>query len=313
MSKMLSIILSTHNSSEFLQDTVEAICNQTFSDFELIIIDDFSSDNTNILLEKLKEKDKRIRLISNNKNIGLTKSLNIGIKVSRGKYIARIDTGDISSKSRFEKQVGFLERSPNTFLVGSWATAIDGLGEKIGFIKSPVTPRKINRILSRTNCIIHSSIIFRSHPRLFYREKFYYAQDYDFYLRLLTNKRKIEILPQPLISYRILKNSISVSQTKKQELFATKAREFYFQRKKTGKDFYHIFNPNKILSLRFKNTNFISSQIILLLRFHAFSRASKLLKDYWQGKESIWKKCLLIIFVRLPFTYKLYRFFRYEK
>ena len=111
-SPMISVIMSTYNRENYLPAAMESILNQTYTDFEFIIIDDASTDNTAKLLQEYQEKDSRIVVISNPQNLGYNKNLTTGFKLAKGKYLARMDDDDISLPTRFEKQVDFLEKTP---------------------------------------------------------------------------------------------------------------------------------------------------------------------------------------------------------
>ena len=104
---MISVIMSVYNGDKFLSSSIESILNQTYSDFELLILDDGSTDNTSKILNNYRNHEK-IRLFKNNENIGLTKSLNLLINKSKGSYIARQDCDDLSDSKRLEKQLSYL-------------------------------------------------------------------------------------------------------------------------------------------------------------------------------------------------------------
>ncbi len=119
---MVSIIMPVYNSSGYLSDAIESILSQTYSDFEFIIIDDASTDNSIEIIYSY--HDPRIVLLKNDINLGVTHSLNKGIKHARGKYIARMDADDIALPQRIELQVDFLEKNPEFILVGSFFEVI---------------------------------------------------------------------------------------------------------------------------------------------------------------------------------------------
>lgn len=244
----VSVLMSVYNSSRFIIESVESILGQTFKDFEFIIVNDCSTDNSLNIIKKYAKQDKRIVLIKNKKNIGLTKSLNKGLKIARGKYIARIDADDISLPNRLQTQYQFLEENPDIFLAGSGAIIIDSKGKEIGKYEPITCEEKLKKVLETKNAIYHSTIMFRNEKNNFYREKFYYAQDYDFYLRILLEKKRLINNPDILIKYRISSQSISFSKIRKQKLFAEKARKFYLQEVRGIENDYKIFNPNKILN-----------------------------------------------------------------
>jgi glycosyltransferase involved in cell wall biosynthesis len=197
--------------------------------------------------------DDRISLIKNHKHEGLTKSLNKALKISKGKYVARMDSDCVSLPKRLEKQYIFLEENPEIFLIGSGAYIVDKNDKIIGKLKLVKNWDRIQKELPNKNCICHSTIMFRKN-NILYRDKFFYSQDYDLYLRILTENKKIANLQQPLLYYRKLLHSISQSKRGKQKLFAEKAREFYLERLKNDKDSYDLFLPGEILDIDVQKT-----------------------------------------------------------
>ena len=132
---LVSVIMSVYNAEKFLNSAIESITNQTFTDFEFIIIEDCSTDKTLEILREFKEKDNRIKIIQKEKNEGpkgFIKNLNLGLNMAQGKYVARMDSDDISLPERFQKQVIFLENNPEISMVGAQIDFINEKNEIIG-------------------------------------------------------------------------------------------------------------------------------------------------------------------------------------
>ncbi|WP_440956349.1 glycosyltransferase family 2 protein [Methanosarcina sp. Mfa9] len=281
----ISIIMSVYNGENYLDESIQSILTQTFRDFEFIIINDCSTDNSLHIIEEYLEKDDRIFLINNKVNLGLTKSLNLGIKRAKGKYIARIDADDIALLERLKIQYDYLEKNRDVFLVGSGAYYVDENGKIITTSKPLTKTMDIEKKLSILNCLHHPTIMFR-HEGFMYREKFVYAQDYDFYLRLLSSKKNMSNISEPLINYRINPNAISWSKQSKQKYFALKAKEFYHQRLKYGKDEYDKFDPNKILLIDVENSTdefVLKSEIEAKFKISKFQDVRTLCKKYFKN------------------------------
>jgi glycosyltransferase involved in cell wall biosynthesis len=242
--------MTSHNSEKTISEAIESILNQTFKEIELIIINDKSTDKTLNIIRKYSQKDKRIKIINNHKNIGQTKSRNLALKISKGKYIAIMDSDDISINTRLETQYNFLEKNKEIFLCGTDAYTIDENGKTTGTYRGPVKSREIEKKLPRTNCFLHPTIMFRNDKKTYYREKIKYAEDYDLILTLLSRGAKMCNLPKILVKYRRLKTSIGISKTAIEAAFANKAREFYLERRLTQKDSYNTFNPRKIMLIK---------------------------------------------------------------
>lgn len=236
----ISVIMSVYNGHKYINESIESILTQNFKEFEFLIMDDASNDNSYYILERYAKTDKRIKLFRNKKNSGLTKSLNFLIKQARGLVIARMDSDDISLQGRLLKEYEFLKENRNTFLVGTRIYHIDSKGKILSNPVLPINSFEISEMLPIINCIYHPTIMFRNKGYK-YREKFLYAQDYDFYLNLLSLGNNFYNLEKTLLSYRITKSSISGEKGNIQKQFAEKAKEFYFQRIEEGKDKYDGF------------------------------------------------------------------------
>jgi glycosyltransferase involved in cell wall biosynthesis len=218
----ISIIMPVYNGERYLDETMKSVLNQTFKDFEFIIIDDCSTDNTLKILNYWKQKDKRIKIIENKFNIGPTKSLNIGIDNSSGKYIARVDCGDLYDENRLKLQYRFLELNPRCVLVGSQYYIINEEGYMISKRLTLTDYNLIKKELPKRNQFGHSSIMFKRGIGK-YDKKFKHSQDYEFVLRL-ASKYYITNLPNLLMYYRYSTKSISFSKGRQQKIYANKAR-----------------------------------------------------------------------------------------
>jgi glycosyltransferase involved in cell wall biosynthesis len=220
----ITVLMSVYNGAKFLAEAIDSILAQTFTDFEFIIINDASSDDSLHIINSY--KDARIVLIQNTKNIGLTKSLNIGIAKAKGKYVARMDADDISMPKRLEKQFGFMEEHLEFAFCGTTAKTINDVGKEISFFKPPTDSSKILALLLFKNCFFHSSLIIRTEKLLQvlgYNETYKYAQDYKLYLELFKNKCYGINLKEQLLVYRVLNSNISHNNKDKQDDLACSA------------------------------------------------------------------------------------------
>lgn len=283
----ISVVMSTCNEPlKWIAESIKSILNQTFNNFEFIVINDNPKrKELQEFLEKYKKQDKRIILIKNKENLGLTKSLNKGLRKANGEYIARMDADDISLLKRFEIQYKYLEKHNDIFLIGAGAININKNGEKTTSHKPFTDEKKLKQVLEKRNSIYHPTIFFRNEKDNFYREKFRYAQDYDFYLCLLSKNKRLTNISNTLIKYRINSNSISFSKRAKQNLFSKRANKFYHQRLKNKKDEYNEFDPNKILNLNIgksKNKNVLESEIKANFKINNFKKTRKFCKKYFE-------------------------------
>lgn len=206
---LVSVLMSVHNCPAYVQRAMESIYQQTYGNLEFIIIDDASTDQTPAILERF--KDARTRIYRNPSNLGLTKSLNIGLKLCRGKYVARMDADDISLPQRLAKQVEFLESHPDIAVVGSAYYRIDAADKPFGRREVPVDDAAIRRMLQRTCAFGHGTVMARREAILTcggYDERFIYAQDFDLWLRM-SERYKLANLPEPLYCWRSTPECIS--------------------------------------------------------------------------------------------------------
>lgn len=246
----VSVVMSVYNAEKYLKKAVDSILNQTFYDFEFIIIEDGSTDTSLQILEKFAEKDPRIVLIRKEKNSGLKGfigNLNLGLEKAQGKFIARMDADDIALPFRFEKQVQEMEKDPELFIIGSSMELIDENDSQISVKKAFATDREIKAAMYKNIALYHPTIMFRNDPAVRYRGKIYYCEDYDLYFRLMLQNRKMANIPEVLLKYRILTTSVSrKDKTFVRWMMVEKTRSFYRETLKYGKDSYNGFVPEEI-------------------------------------------------------------------
>jgi glycosyltransferase involved in cell wall biosynthesis len=218
--------MSVYNGERFLREAIDGIKHQTLSDFEFIILDDDSRDNTRQILEEYAAEDHRISVIRNERNLGLTRSLNKGLKLCCGKYVARQDADDVSLPDRLENQVEYLENHPEVGVVGSWVAIIDENGRE-GFIrKYPTSPAMVKWSLFFKNSLAHSSVLIRRSllEDTAYRSEVSYSQDYDLWARL-SEKTEFANIPQVLYKSRKHDEMISVRYRDEQRQTGNRVRQ----------------------------------------------------------------------------------------
>lgn len=220
---LISVIIPVYNAERYIKQALDSICNQTYKNLEIIIIDDGSSDQSKTIIETY--QDKRLRFISR-ENRGLISSLNEGINICKGKYIARMDADDISSQERLEKQLQFLKNNND---VGAVFTGIEYIDETGSIIRSKVSKktRSVEPVELLFGCpLCHPTAMFDmtklSVNDILYDSNFHLAEDFELWTRLVSNT-KIALLDEVLFSYRIHSNSITTRNSGKQRLVATRA------------------------------------------------------------------------------------------
>lgn len=283
MEPTVTVLMAVRNGFPYLSDSIDSILSQDFADFEFIIVDDGSTDSTPAILTDKAAADPRVRVRRNDVNLGLPASLNVGLRYARGKYVARMDSDDIALPFRLSRQIEYLEMHPKVFLVGSQTENIDEAGARICINRCPSDPDMVCRQLSEGNCIPHPTIVFRREEGVAYREKFLYAQDYDFYLRLLAAGRRMANHPEVLLKYRVNAGSISESKRMAQLYYERMAREFYRQRLATGEDDYASLPESAIGDDAFREMfprEALEAEIHDAMSTGRFAEARKAIREY---------------------------------
>lgn len=207
----VTVLMSNHNGGAFLAPTVRSILGQTYRDFEFLILDDGSTDDSRDQLRKFAAEDARIRLIEQ-ENIGLTPTLNRGLKLAAGDLIARMDSDDLATPDRLAKQVAFMDAHPDVVLLGGAYALIDEAGRRLHVMRPPTDDAALQEdCLSGRTPICHPLAMFRREAALRvggYDESFKVAQDLDLWLRL-GEVGKLACLPDVILSYRMHAGSVS--------------------------------------------------------------------------------------------------------
>ncbi len=234
---LVAVLMPVFNGEAFLGEAIESILNQSFRDFEFIIINDGSTDRTSSILHRFELADHRVR-VYHQENRGLIASLNRGCRLARGKYIARMDADDVAFPYRFERQVDFLEQNPRVGLVGGAVEVINCGGVPIHRLSYPVQDQKIKDTLSSYNCFAHSTIVMRTEAfRVLngYRRAFLFAEDYDLWLRM-AERYELANLPESVLQYRVHIDQVCLRNIKQQVISTLGAQVVAKIRRETGHD-----------------------------------------------------------------------------
>jgi glycosyltransferase involved in cell wall biosynthesis len=210
----VTVLMAVYNGERFLSEAIKSILNQTFSDFEFLIINDGSTDRTPDIL--LSYQDPRIRIVRNDGNIGLTKSLNLGLALARGEYIARQDADDISYSERLERQISFMRKNPHVAVLGTQVNYLHGDGRRPKFVRpgKPVSAlaAKFCLMFSPPNPVNHPTVMFRKSiiggKYRGYDTNYVVGQDADLWCRVAM-KYVIQNLPETLVTMRIHSSSVT--------------------------------------------------------------------------------------------------------
>lgn len=207
----VSVVMPAYNNDKYVTSAVQSILSQRYRDFEMIVIDDGSRDNTAECVARLAHKDSRVRLVSQS-NTGIVGALNHGLELARGELIARMDSDDISFPCRFSRQIAFLDQNPHVVLLGTQIINMDQFGRLKGirgeeFEHDPLVHALMT---GKSGAIMHPTIMMRRDAldrAGHYREEFKHVEDLDLFLRM-AEVGEIRNLPRPLLNYRLHESSV---------------------------------------------------------------------------------------------------------
>ena len=211
MKPKLTVLMTVFNGERYLKECIDSVLNQTFKDFEFLIIDDCSTDSSIDIINSY--KDKRIRVIENQKNLSQVKSLNMGLDEASGEYVARIDQDDLMIENRLERQLDFLNKRPDIAVVGTWGEVMDARGQVFERSRLPIRQEEIiGSVLFCGYFLMHPSVMFRKDSVVSagkYKESLSLSEDFDLWARLLLKGYKLANIPEFLIRFRYHKKSSS--------------------------------------------------------------------------------------------------------
>lgn len=224
---LISVIMPAFNAEKYIGDSIKSILNQSFSNFEFIIINDGSTDQTGEIINSF--KDSRIIYIKNKINLNIVESLNLGIKYARGEYIARMDADDIADKFRIEKQLNYLQFN-DLDIIGSNAYLFGDYRMR-RLIQLPEKQFDLAYFFLLYSPLIHPSILgksicFKNFP---YNKEFEFIEDLYLWFELIINNYRMGNYPEPLLNYRISPTQITKTKNVEQEIKANQLRRDYFK------------------------------------------------------------------------------------
>lgn len=214
----ISVLMSAYNSEKYIAEAIESILNQTFTDFEFVIINDGSTDHTPEIIAEYARRDKRIKFINNKKNAGIISALNQGLEFCHGKYIARMDSDDISLPTRFATQVEYLDAHPECGACSSWAEKFGSNIIKDKILTYMPTVKLLDFLIYGDRVLNPGSMIRRSvivDNNIKYDPQYKYAEDYKFWTEIVKHA-EIHNLQEILLNYRWHDGNVSVTHRKTQ-------------------------------------------------------------------------------------------------
>jgi glycosyltransferase involved in cell wall biosynthesis len=227
MAPRVSILIPVYKTAPYLREAMDSMLSQTFTDFELIVLNDFSPDNAEEILDTY--DDPRIVRYKGEKNVGLSNVLNVGIRMAKGKYIARMDSDDISLPNRLQTQFDYLESHPDIDLC-SCGMQLFGAKEDVWLRES--NPEKVKITALFFSPVLHASSMWRKDSfekqGLFFRQEMVPAEDYDLWTRALVKGLRLVNLPEVLYRYRLHPNQATL-QTDKTKIKSREVQKAYLK------------------------------------------------------------------------------------
>ncbi len=210
---LISVITITYNRGQYLKEAIESVLEQNFRDFELLVIDDASIDDTENIVKEYVSRDPRVKYFRNEKNLGIAKSRNIALNMAQGKYVAVLDSDDVwSDFGKLKKQYNFLEQNLDGgyVLAGGGVAVINEKGREIERYLEPLADKEIRRVILLENPFAHSTVLFLKEAALKcggYDENLKIGEDYDLWLKM-GRRGKFVNLADYLIRYRLHSGNI---------------------------------------------------------------------------------------------------------
>jgi len=215
MTPRVTVLMAVHNGEPYVRESLQSVLDQTFTDFELLVVDDASTDGTVEIVTAL--ADDRIRMLRNERNLGQVPSLNRGLSEARGEYVARLDADDACLPTRLARQVEILDRQPRVGLVGTWMDAVDKRGRLLGRLQKTLEDYVdfLYHTLIMRVYVSHPSAMYRRDPVIAlggYDETTGPAEDKDLWRKLALERLEARIVPESLVRYRLHDQQLSQTQ-----------------------------------------------------------------------------------------------------
>ena len=207
----ITVLMPAYNCAAYLKQSIRSILNQTFKEFEFLIIDDGSTDNTEEIVNSF--KDSRIVYNRTNENKGTAAALNFGLKMAAGNWIARIDADDLNTADRLETQINFIKDNPQYDIISSWSVYFRNRSKILFALKEPVVHSDIHRYLNLHNPLNQSGLFFKKEKVINhgFDEKYLYNEDFEL-LHRIRDEVKFYNIPQFLVYTRVRKDSKTFTQ-----------------------------------------------------------------------------------------------------
>jgi len=223
----VTVLLPVYNGARTLAQALESVLRQDMDDFELLVIDDASTDTSAAVIERYAKRDARVTAVVHERNAGLASTLNEGLERARHDLVARLDQDDEALPTRLRKQRAFMASHPEVVVAGSFVRHMGATPSHDRTVELPRTPREVARVLPRENCLYHPSVMLRRPEVLAvggYRGEFKNAEDYELWLRL-ARSHDLANVPEPLLRYRFSLAGMTLSRKWEQLFYVQLAQQ----------------------------------------------------------------------------------------
>lgn len=248
----VSVVVPCYNCERFLREAVQSILGQTFRDFELLLINDGSTDRTPEIFREFAAQDPRVRLLKNEMNSGICVALNKGLDAAQGEFVCRMDSDDLAMPDRLEKQTAFLRERPGIVACGSHLIMIDESGREIGRRRYELDPARITKDKFLRSPLAHPAVMIRrsvlEEHRIRYSERFRYAECYDMWMRL-SKYGDLANLDAFLLRYRLTDTATKSVHCKESLRSTIRLRAHYLTREAGWKAYVMFFLEAALLCL----------------------------------------------------------------
>ncbi|HDS1115711.1 glycosyltransferase family 2 protein [Pluralibacter gergoviae] len=277
---LISVLVPAYNVSDYVDEAINSLLEQTYKNIEIIIVDDCSTDDTLSKLYLLQKLDSRIKVYKKEYNSGIVDTLNLGLEHCNGEFIARMDADDIAINTRLEQQLNYLYEHPELDIVGSSTITISMNGELRQLSTVPVGQKKIERTLKLFSPCFHIWLAKKNvYKNLNGYRSLAPAEDYDFLLRAATDGFKIDNIAEPLMKIRVRDGNTADIAGLKQRKAHKYVVNLYEQRLSTGKDNYTDIEFAKYIKSSESEKNKYEKSIVLIKK--GFMQHNRMIKIYY--------------------------------
>ena len=298
-SPLVTVLMPVYNGARYLGEAIESILNQTYTNFEFLIIDDASTDDSVEIIKSY--RDSRLRFVENSENLGQAETMNRGLRLALSQYIARMDQDDISLSLRLEKQVGFMENNPQVGVCGTWMKYI-GYGNSVLELATKDDLIKIK--LLTTQNLAHPTVMIRNSVlneyNLRYNGEYSPAEDYDLWVRM-SDYCSFANLPEPLVKYRLHENQGSKIAEKRQSGSSNRVRRRLIESMKVHLENNDLLIHNKVFCGEDTDSLTVGEVFSYLMRLHCANRQSNIFEPvaFDEFIRSNWERFIIDLNLRI--------------